>query len=264
MSKKIDEITRKIIELFSEFNKDSIPLEIIIERITQDYNNDDIEKAIEYAMDSFKIDKVLDYPSSEWHLYKGRHIWHITKLTSEASGTLHNLKPVDFALLKILKNQDIGKYPGRIKSDDARIILRKQGFKEEEIRSLWVNDFADHTYEFENGKSVEWCRLIPEDEKTAEYKRAEEEMHREFDRKESIRMYRADVNDLAYDILKAVRASPEGISKKDIIKQLFMDDPKYIADAFEIATEEDEILPITLEDDEDGYRLNPDFDKEDW
>lgn len=43
-----------------------------------------------------------------------------------------------------------------------------------------------------------------------------------------------------------------------------MSDPEYLKDAFEIATEEDEILPITMKNGEEGYRLNPDFDKEDW
>jgi hypothetical protein len=133
---------------------------------------------------------------------------------------------------------------------------------------LLINDLNRVFFTFrqtvEDGRSIEWCRLIPEDEKTEEYKKAEEEAHREFDRKESIRMYRTDVNDLAEDILKAVRGTPEGISKNDIIKQLFTDDPKYLADAFEIATEENEILSVTLENGEVGFRRNPDFDKEDW
>ena len=74
-------------------------------------------------------------------------------------------------------------------------------------------------------------------------------------------MYIAEVHDLADEILKTVRESPEGISKKDIIKQLFMDDPEYLKEAFEIATEENEILAITLDDGEEGYRLNPEFDE---
>lgn len=32
-------------------------------------------------------------------------------------------------------------------------------------------------------------------------------------------------------------------------------------DVFEIATEEDEILPITLETGEEGYRLNPEYEE---
>jgi hypothetical protein len=43
-----------------------------------------------------------------------------------------------------------------------------------------------------------------------------------------------------------------------------MSDPEYLKDAFEIATEEDEILPITLENGEEGYRPNPVFYEEDW
>ncbi len=42
-----------------------------------------------------------------------------------------------------------------------------------------------------------------------------------------------------------------------------MSNLEYLKDAFEIATEEDQILPITLENGEEGYCINPDFDEED-
>jgi hypothetical protein len=53
-------------------------------------------------------------------------------------------------------------------------------------------------------------------------------------------------------------------SKNVIIKQLLMSDSDNPKDALKIATEESEILSIVLENDEEGYHLNPDFDKEDW
>jgi len=42
-----------------------------------------------------------------------------------------------------------------------------------------------------------------------------------------------------------------------------MSDPEYLKDAFEIATDEDEIIPVTPENGEEGYRIDPDFDEED-
>ena len=105
--------------------------------------------------------------------------------------------------------------------------------------------------------------IIPEYEKTEEYKKEQEQMWEESTRKEVFRMYIADTHDLAHSILEAVRTSPDGISKKDIIKQLFRSEPKYLEDAFDIATDENEILPITLDDGEDGYKINPDFEYDD-
>ncbi|MHA2141445.1 MAG: hypothetical protein ACXADC_03645 [Candidatus Thorarchaeota archaeon] len=64
--------------------------------------------------------------------------------------------------------------------------------------------------------------------------------------------------------MEAVRSAPEGFSKIDIIKQFFMSDPDYLKDAFSIATAENEIVPITLKNDEEGYRVDPELYEEDW
>ena len=47
------------------------------------------------------------------------------------------------------------------------------------------------------------------------------------------------------------------------IKTLPESSPDYYAEAFEIATEEDEIIPVKLEDGVEGYRLNPAYESED-
>ena len=38
-----------------------------------------------------------------------------------------------------------------------------------------------------------------------------------------------------------------------------MSSPDYLKEAFEIATEDNEILPITLENGDEGYKINPEF-----
>lgn len=253
-----------LMALFSNMDKKSIPLEIVIKELCNDYQIEGIEQAIEHALDDYRIDKVLDYPDSEWNLYGGRPLWHLMKLTSEDADRLRSLRKVDLALLQLLKNQTAPKSEGEMKSDDARIILQEQGFAEDETKFLWVEDYVDHHYEYDDGKSIEWCRLIPENEKTEEYKRAMEEIREAAARKEAFYMYIADTHDLAHGILEAVRSAPEGISKKDIVRQLFRSDPDYLKEAFAIATEENEIVPITLENGEDGYRINPEFYEEHW
>jgi len=259
MKEKVEHIIQETLSLFSKLGKSIIPLEIVIKELGNDYKLTEIEEAIIQALDTFQIDKVLDYASAEWSLYDGYPIWHLLRLTSEDADKLRNLKKVDLALLGILKNQNGPERLGELKSEDAQNLLREQGFTEKETEFLWVKDLVDHYYEFEDGKSIEWCRLIPEYEKTEEYKKEQERIDEEFARKEEFRMYIADVHDLADEILKTVRESPEGISKKDIIKQLFMSAPDYLKEAFEIATEDNEILPIALENGDEGYKINPEF-----
>lgn len=41
-----------------------------------------------------------------------------------------------------------------------------------------------------------------------------------------------------------------------------MDDPRHVNEAFAIVLDEDEVIPVTLENGEEGYRINPDFDEE--
>ena len=258
----IEQITEEILTMFSELDKPIIPLEIVVKKLGDTYQLTEIEEAIEQALDSYQIDKVLDYSAPEWNLYGGYPIWHLQKLSSEGSDALHGLKEVELALLHLLKHQNEPKHFGEIKTEDARTILQNQGFTQKETEFLWVEDMVDHHYDFEDGKSIEWCRLIPENEKTEEYKKAQERMDEEYAEKEAIRMFIADTHDIASEILRAVHAFPDGISKKDIIKQLFMDDPQYVNEAFAIATSEDEILPITLENNEEGYHFNPDFEED--
>jgi hypothetical protein len=260
----IEVISEDLIGLFLKMNKTAIPLDIVLMELGNTHQMEDIKQAIEQAIDDFKIDKVLDYPDDEWNLSSGRPLWHLLILTPDDADRLRNLDKVDFALLRLLKSQTTPKQEGEMKSEDARTILREQGFTDDDLQSLWVEDLVDHHYEFKDEKSIEWCRLIPENEKTEEYKKTMEEIQEEFARKEEFRMYITDTHDLAHGILKAVRASPEGISKIDIIKQLFRSDPDYLKDAFEIATEENEILSIVLDNGEEGFRINPDFHKENY
>lgn len=81
--------------------------------------------------------------------------------------------------------------------------------------------------------------------------------------KELFWMRVSEVHDLASDILNAVRASPEGISREDIIAALPESSPDLYTEAFEIAIEEDEIIPVKLQGGVEGYRLNPEYELED-
>jgi len=52
--------------------------------------------------------------------------------------------------------------------------IAKEGITAQDLRSLWIDDMVDSWWAFEGDEKVEWVRLIPEDEKTEDFKREEE------------------------------------------------------------------------------------------
>ena len=59
--------------------------------------------------------------------------------------------------------------------------LKKRGFDVESLKWGRIKDYVERVWETEDGERSEWFRLIPEDEKTEEFKRAEEERIREWE-----------------------------------------------------------------------------------
>ncbi|MFX1417019.1 MAG: hypothetical protein ACFFC0_09410 [Promethearchaeota archaeon] len=263
MKENIQVVQKRILDIL-EGSPGGLPKSTIEEELVKEYPLDTIRESISFLLDSCLVDLVVDYPSSNSGLDDLHMVWHLKLLTSEEGETLRRLSPVKWALLKILRRAEHPKYPGEMSAKDVETALLREGFQDDEIRWLWIENRVDRIGTTVGGQSTQCYRIIPEDEKTEEYKRAMEEMHEAAIRKEIFYMYIADTHDLAHEILEAVRAAPEGISKKDIIRQLFRSDPDYLNEAFAIATEENEIVPITLKNREEGYRVNPEFYEEDW
>ncbi|UCH05008.1 MAG: hypothetical protein JSW05_02290 [Candidatus Thorarchaeota archaeon] len=263
MKENIQAVEKRILDIL-DGSPGGLPKSTIEEELVNEYPLNIIRESISLLLDSCLVDLVVDYPSSDSGLDDLHRVWHLKLLTSEEGETLRRLSPVKRALLKILRQVEHPKYPGEMPVKDVETALRREGFKDGEIGWLRIENKVDRIGTTVEGQSTQCYRIIPEDEKTEEYKRAMEEIHEAAVRKEAFYMYVADTHDLAHGILEAVRAAPEGISKKDIIGQLFRSDPDYLKEAFAIATEENEILPITLENGEDGYRINPEFYEEDW
>jgi len=262
--KKEKQVEARILSILQKNPSKGIPKKTVEEELKEDFTPAAIEASIWELLENYIVDLVSDYPSEDSDLYCGHRVWHLKLLTPEEGQILRDLSPVKCALLRIVRKADSSNYPGTVRVDDASAVLRSEGFLDDEIRWLSIEGMVERVSTTVFGDSAKCYRIIPEDEKTEEYKRAMEEMHEAATRKEIFYMYIADTHDLAHGILEAVRAAPEGISKKDIIGQLFRSDPDYLKEAFAIATEENEILPITLENGEDGYRINPEFYEEDW
>jgi hypothetical protein len=242
--------------------KNPFPLSLVIDSLSDVYDADLLEKAIQELLKEFTIDQVLDYAPKGSGLDTGRPVWFLKALSPDEQQELRSLSSMEIKLLKILRNSETESCLGMLPVEEAVSILVSEGYEEDDARWVFIEGRVDHFYTSVDGGSVECLGLIPEYEKTEEYRLWQEEMDRKHAEKERFWMRVNEVHDLASDILEAVRASPKGISRSDIIKALPESPPDYYTDAFEIAADENEILPIELPNGEQGYRLNPDFENE--
>lgn len=145
------------------------------------------EKVIDYALDNWLIDKVIDYPSFDGDVPLGRLSWFLKFLDENESEYLRTLSPEEQELLKILRECTTPDELGIIHEDIALKMLRERGFDVNEVPFI-----KDKVSEFfttdDDGKLVGWHRLIPEYELTEEYKAEMERRDREDAKREMFMM----------------------------------------------------------------------------
>lgn len=132
--------------------------------------------AIRRALNEFLIDQVIDYEPAVSSEPSDNPIWFLKIASPDERERLQALTPRDKAIVSILRGQNEQGRIGRIKKELLRAQLREQGFSDEDLRVLYVKDKVDTFQTCEDEGWVDWCYLIPEYEKTEEYKRWEEEM----------------------------------------------------------------------------------------
>ncbi len=181
MNDEIHDIAGRILEILREGSPKGVPKKLVEEQIGKAYAHELVEKSIPYLLDEFMVDLVIDYPSKESGLYQGHRVWHLKLLTSEESQVLRALSPVKSALLRILRQTKDSDYPGEIPVESARDILKNEGFEDEDTEWLRIEDRVEQVSTTRNGRQTECFLIIPEDEKTEEFKRAEEERVREWE-----------------------------------------------------------------------------------
>ena len=181
MNDEIHDIAGRILEILREESPKGIPKKIVEEQLGDVFPHQLIEKSILHLLDGFKVDLVVDYPPEESELYQGHRIWLLKLLTSEESQVLRALSPVKLALLRILHQTKDSDYPGEIPVESARAILKNKGFEDEDTKWLRIKDRVEQVGTTREGHLTQCFLIIPEDEKTEEFKRAEEERVREWE-----------------------------------------------------------------------------------
>ena len=176
MNDQTQQAIEKLLELLRESESGKSPKMDVEQRLSTSFSPIVCSAAIQQALESFLIDQVIDYPSDVPDEEKDKPIWFLKLMDSEESNRLRTLKPIDLAILQALRNHSEYGRIGAMNEDALRVQLVLEGFSREELRVLYVPDKVDSHHTFEDNGWVKWCYLIPEYEKTEEYRHEQEEM----------------------------------------------------------------------------------------
>jgi len=181
--------------------------------------NSDGSYLIEYVLDHHLVEKTIDYPPEDWDSFD-KPTWYVRPLSSEDAQSHRSLPPHEWALLKLLWNQNDRDHLGQMKLEAVRGELRRQGFTEDVLEVLTIDGLVDHFFTTEDGVMTEWCYVLPEWEKTEEYKRSEEEILRQAQEKAEMKMHFVHIDEIESDITRLLLDKPRGMSLEQIKKQL--------------------------------------------
>ena len=176
LSESIDRAVERILTVLKQEPTRSLPKSVAESELEKGFSKELAKAAIRNAVDRCLVNLVVDYPDEKWGINRGVPAWHLKLMNPEDVREIQGLKPAELALIRLLQQQDDPEHVGEMKEKDARATLVDEGFSEQDLRSLWIDDMVDSLFMYEGDKSIEWVRLIPEEEKTEEYKRHEEEM----------------------------------------------------------------------------------------
>jgi len=171
---RIDEIKWSILRLLEEDKTKGFPRRVIEQKLIPKYELKDVKKAIFMLLDEFVIDLVVDYPSDDSELDFGHPIWFVKILTEEERQDLRELSHLDLRLLQILRETDDDVFPGEVAADKVKAILLAEGFNEDDIEWAGIKNKVTKLWSTMDGKQTLCFILIPEYEKTEEYKRERE------------------------------------------------------------------------------------------
>ncbi len=156
------------------------------------YPSEEISAAIDCALDDCLVVLVLDDYPEDPDTDKGGRIWFLKLLSAKDAQGVRELTPLKRALLRLIYKHGNSDFLGRIRVEDAMAALKERGFDAESLKWGRIKDYVERVWEAEEGERSEWFRLIPEDEKTEEFKRAEEESLREWEEWDALKRKRSD------------------------------------------------------------------------
>ena len=144
------------------------------------------EQIIQRALDTWKIEKVLDYPPDSLEL-----AWHLRLLTPKEREELQKLSPAKKALLKILWEKNTPPL-GELPVQQALQKLREQGFAQQEVERIRYSEIQGKVRLAStitpDGQNIWVYYIISEFEREIEREGLLEDYEREYDEKQLLLM----------------------------------------------------------------------------
>ena len=175
MTESIEKIKKQIIELLDENNSRGILRREVENNLSNQYSLADVKKAISELVENFAIDLVIDYPSSDSKLDTGHPHWFLKTLSPTESQELRELSPLQLSLLRILQETDDEGFPSEVPVSEVRAKLIVDGYSKDDVEWLSITGKVYQVTTTREGDSVRCYMIIPEYEKTEEYRKFQEE-----------------------------------------------------------------------------------------
>ena len=132
-----------------------------------------VDEAIDYTLDNWLVDKIIDYPEDDDYS-SGSFKWFLRLLDKDESERFRNLCEIEQTFLKILHNSEYEGRLGVISADDALEKLRGLGFEPKFVPH--IPDKTGVSFGTKNGQQVKYHYLLPEYERTEEFKKGLREL----------------------------------------------------------------------------------------
>ena len=131
---------------------------------------------ISSLLDDFVVDLVVEYPPKDLGLSTGQPCWFLKLLSPSESKELSALSPLKLSFLRILQETDDESFPGEVPIDEVKAKLIAKGFPQDKVERLHIADRVERASVTSDAGLIPCYMIIPEYEKTDEYKKFMEEM----------------------------------------------------------------------------------------
>ena len=168
--KELTHILEDLKKMLRERPLEKAPRIEVEAQLSRNYDTNLCDNAIEYALENYLIDLLVDMLPLQSNSTEEHVTWFLKLLSVDERKELQELNDVEWALLQFIRQKKNSDYIGYIKYDDAIDHLSLQGFKEDELKSLWIQDRIHVVWIDDGSGLVKSLYLIPEWEKTETYK----------------------------------------------------------------------------------------------
>ena len=183
----LNQIVDNIVEIINSKPEKRIAKRDLEAILIEKHSYEITEKAIHQIIETNIVDVVIDFYPLTSDQSKEESTWFLRLLSNEEKKRLIMLNDMQRAFLQLLRVQNNPNHLGQIRFEEVQELLLQQGFDVRDSKELCIENRTSVFWTLHEGKEMKWCYLIPEWEKTKEYKQSLEESYEEWRERQSFR-----------------------------------------------------------------------------